>query len=74
MARYSEEHRRSGELTSPEAARILGITSTTLNQWAHAAILGEPSRLSVEWFRRDVVGRYWFSKEAIEHLAKESIQ
>ena len=71
MARYSDQCRRAGELTAPEAARILGITAKTINQWAKDAIAGEPSRLAIAWVRRDVVGRYWFDGRAINHFAQE---
>ena len=72
MPRYSDQCRRDGELSAPEAARVLGVTSTTLCRWARDAIAGERSRLSVEGVRRDLVGRYWFNAVEISRLMENA--
>lgn len=70
MARYSDQGRRAGELSAPEAAERLGLTPATLCRWGRDALEGFESRMERADVRRDVAGRYWFSAEAVIRISQ----
>ncbi len=59
--------RREGEVSISEAAMMAEVHEDTMREWARNAFAGRPSRLRI--VRRDVVGRYWLSRDEVIRVA-----